>query len=128
MAQTTIHEVELTTQVARLMLEGHSLTDVVEYLRKDHPDLNAQQATEWAFEWFEQSAEIPEKARRGWCLEAYRELYRKMVEVADFSGAAKCVQEIAKLTKPAPRALKPEGWTQQLKSLSASTPKSSAIS
>ena len=124
MAFKRIPETELTAEVVRLMLEGHSLTDVIEYMQKENKGLTGEQAAQWAFTWFEQSADIPEKSRLGWCLEAYRELYRKMVEIGDFNGAVKCVSEIQKLNKSDSKtknnkvAVKQDTWTNQLMALS----------
>jgi hypothetical protein len=124
MASKRISETELTAEVVRLMLEGHSLSDVIEYMQKEEKGLSAEQATAWAYSWFEQSADIPEKSRLGWCLEAYRELYRKMLDIGDFNGAVKCVSEIQKLNKGAVKTknntipAKAEIWTDQLMKLS----------
>ena len=124
MASKRISETELTAEVVRLMLEGHSLSDVIEYKQKENKGLTAEQASEWAFSWFEQSADIPEKSRLGWCLEAYRELYRKMLEIGDYNGAVKCVSEIQKLNKGDIKIksnvvpVKAETWTDQLMKLS----------
>jgi len=124
MASERVSATELTAEVVRLMLEGHSLSDVVEYMQKKNESLTAEEASAWAYSWFEQSADIPEKSRTGWCLEAYRELYRKMLEIGDFNGAIKCVTEIQKLNKteikPKNNTIptKPETWTDQLMKLS----------
>lgn len=124
MASKRISEIEMTAEVVRLMLEGHSLSDVIEYMQKENKGLTAEEATKWAYSWFEQSADIPEKSRLGWCLEAYRELYRKMLDIGDFNGAVKCVTEIQKLnkgdikTKSNMLPAKSETWTDQLMKLS----------
>ena len=125
MASSTIPQTELTQQVVRLMLEGHSLSDVIEYMQSTQKNLTTQQASEWAFAWFEQAADIPEKSRIGWCIEAYRELYRRMVEIGDFNGAVRCVSEISKLSggKPAKTTKSANintdvSWTDQMKKLS----------
>jgi hypothetical protein len=34
---------------------------------------------------------------QGWCFEAYRDLYRRMVEVGDYAGATRAVKQIAEL-------------------------------
>tara|TARA_Y100000310_G_C20521112_1_gene733729 strand:+ start:487 stop:858 length:372 start_codon:yes stop_codon:yes gene_type:complete len=123
MALKAISETELTAEVVRLMLEGHSLSDVIEYMQKGNKQLTSEDATLWAFSWFEQSADIPAKSRLGWCLEAYRELYRKMVEVGDFNGAVKCVTEINKLSKGENKSketvpITAESWESKLMELS----------
>lgn len=123
MASKRISETALTAEVVRLMLAGHSLSDVIEYMQNKQKGISVEQATEWAFSWFEQSADIPEKSRLGWCLEAYRELYRKMLDIGDFNGAVRCVTEIQKLnkgvkTKSNTITANAETWTDQLMKLS----------
>jgi len=42
----------------------------------------------------------------GWCVEAYRDLYRRMVEAADYAGALRAVKLLADLARdhvPSPR-------------------------
>lgn len=31
---------------------------------------------------------------RGWCLEALREMYRRMVDIGDYAGALKAIKEL----------------------------------
>ena len=125
MESNKLPQTELTQQIVRLMLEGHSLIDVIEYIKSQENNLTTEQACEWAFTFFENAADITEKSRIGWCLEAYRELYRKMVEIGDFNGAVRCVSEISKLTgvKQQKRIKsvntnKDEPWVQQMNRLS----------
>lgn len=99
MAQKTVSTVELSAEVSRLLLAGHSLADVTEYLGQEHPKLSTAEVADLANDWFAAAAAIPKETRLGWCLEAHRELYRRMVEIADFAGATRAVIEIAKLSK-----------------------------
>ena len=47
----------------------------------------------------EKSAACSPEILIGWCFEATRELYRRMIEIGDFSGALRAVKQIAELTK-----------------------------
>ena len=40
---------------------------------------------------------------RGWCFEAYRELYRKMVDVGDYKGAIAAIKELSREAAKQPR-------------------------
>ena len=46
---------------------------------------------------FVKVARMPAEVRRGWCIEAMRDLYRRLVETGDYSGAIKAVKEMANL-------------------------------
>jgi fructose-specific component phosphotransferase system IIB-like protein len=45
---------------------------------------------------FRATADADTTVIRGWCLEAYRELYRRMVAIGDFAGALRAVQSLLK--------------------------------
>lgn len=85
--------------VAGFMVEGNSAADIIEYLR------GQKMTTEEAALIFEQAisglvraATLPKAVRKGWCLEALRDLYRKLVASGDYAGALGAVKEIAKLS------------------------------
>jgi hypothetical protein len=45
------------------------------------------------------AAKLPRAVRRGWCLEALRNLYNKLLETGDYAGAIRAVKEIATLSR-----------------------------
>jgi len=89
---------DITQTVFDFIVSGHSHTHIVEYLKSvGEDDASSKEIIAQAFEKLLDSAELPESARRGWCLEAYRLLYQKLVATGDYSGALKAVKEIANL-------------------------------
>ena len=42
-------------------------------------------------------SEINIEMRTAWCFEAYRDIYKKLIETGDYNGAIKAVKEIASL-------------------------------
>ncbi len=76
------------------MLEGIRARDIVEALQVEFPKCDPQKAIEAALDHFELTAAADTDTLRGWCLEAYRELYRRMVAIADFPAAARVVDKM----------------------------------
>ncbi len=104
-----IEPVNPVENVFNFLIEGHGNANIIEYLEtREVTTAQAKSILEEALTKFVKSAALPKSLRRGWCLEAYRELYRKLVETGDYSGALKAVNDIAKLSdllssnKPSP--------------------------
>jgi hypothetical protein len=86
-------------QVAHFLIEGNSNADILEYLEAQQMTAEAARTClQDALAKFVKIARLPSEVRRGWCLEAYRDLYRKMVSTGDYTGALRAVQELAKLS------------------------------
>jgi len=104
------------TQTVKMLLDGHSETDIREYLLEYGKPQKPKLIIRAALDNFKTIAAAPKATRLGFCQEAARELYRRMVEVGDYAGALRAIQELAKLTdayaaakatkaaKPAPKA------------------------
>lgn len=85
--------------VSGFLVEGHSNADIIEYLHGQ--SMTAEDVAlvfEQALSNFVKSANLPKTVRRGWCLEALRDLYQKLVATGDYVGAIRAVREIAKLS------------------------------
>jgi hypothetical protein len=80
------------------MLEGHSKADIIEAIPELFPGIDAGQLIGEAVDSFAIVSQEPSASLLGWCLEASRVLYRKCVEVGDFTGALQCVKEVHRLT------------------------------
>jgi hypothetical protein len=61
-----------------------------------YPDENPDELVRAAIAQFETTARADVNVIRGWCLEAYRELYRRMIEIGDYPGALRAVKELLK--------------------------------
>lgn len=85
--------------VAKLLVAGNSVADIKDFITSN--DLGASEADELIdaglFE-IEKCLAIPAPARRAWCVEALREVYRRLIETGDYNGAIKAVVEISKIT------------------------------
>lgn len=85
--------------VTGFLVEGHSNVDIMEYL--DKQSFTAEDIAlvfEQVLANFVKAANLPRSVRRGWCLEALRDLYQKLVSTGDYVGAIRAVREIAKLS------------------------------
>lgn len=71
--------------------------DIVEALHEKHADDDASEAIACAMSHFEKVADSDMSVVRGWCLEALRETYRKMIETGDYAGATRTIKELYKI-------------------------------
>lgn len=84
--------------VAGLMIQGHATAHIIAQLEAyGLPGDEITIIVEQALAKLVKSAKMPATVRRGWCLEALRELYRAMMAAGDYSGALGALKEIAKL-------------------------------
>lgn len=96
-----------TGQLARLpdpkahviawLLDGHRDEDIKEALATKFPEVNAVAVLAEVVQHFQEAATCDKTVLLGWALEAYRDLYRRMIAIGDFAGAMKAVKELAGL-------------------------------
>ena len=85
--------------VVRFLLDGAGGRDIAEFLQNG--GLSAAAAADVidaAFEHMVDAANIDPEARRGWCIEAMRDIYRRLVESGDYTGAIRAIKEISILS------------------------------
>jgi len=93
--QTTIAiQTEPLEQTILWLLEGVRLADIKTALAKAYPSTDADTLIQAVAGEFEKSADADGLVLLGWCLEAYRELYRRSVEIGDFPAAMRAVKEL----------------------------------
>jgi hypothetical protein len=80
--------------VVQWLVSGASETDVLEALRVKYPGGDARETMAAVRAHFAAEGNPDSDALRGWVLIAYRELYRRMLEVGDFDGARKVLKNI----------------------------------
>jgi hypothetical protein len=76
------------------MLEGNRAEDIVQAIRTTYAEENPEQLINAAGDHFATVGEADTSVIRGWCLEAYREMYRRMVDIGDYAGALKAIKEL----------------------------------
>lgn len=83
------------------ILEGHRDADIKESLAEAYPKEDAGKLIADTLKYLAIVSRSDTTVLRGWCLEAYRELYRKMVDVGDYAGAIRAVKELHKIAQAA---------------------------
>jgi hypothetical protein len=78
------------------MLEGNRTADIIEAANGKFPDENPKKLIQAATDHFQTIALADTAVIKGWCFEAYRELYRRMVDVGDYKGAIAAIKELRK--------------------------------
>ena len=78
------------------LIEGNRIEDVKEALAAKFPTANIETVIAAAGDHFETVAYSDESVIVGWALESCRELYRRMVDCGDYSGALKALSEMLK--------------------------------
>jgi hypothetical protein len=79
------------------LLQGAALSDILEQTAIDWPGVNVVPYIDHVFEGFATTARQRPEIVIGWCLEASRDLFRKMVDAADYAGGLAAIKEIAKI-------------------------------
>lgn len=85
-------------QVYEWLIEGHTSADIREAGKEKYPGENIDNLIVLALDSFAKAASADTTVIRGWCLESYRHLYKKMVEIGDYNGAIRAVKEITRMT------------------------------
>ncbi len=78
------------------LLEGNRTPDIVEAIKENHPGDDPEKTIKAALAHFAEVGEADTTIIKGWCFEAYRELYRRMVDVGDYKGAIAAIKELRK--------------------------------
>lgn len=84
--------------IYEMILHGHSRANIDQFCRADL-DMESEPLILAAMTLFENEAKTSFDVQMGWCLESLKELYRKSMDVGEFSAAAKCVREVAELAR-----------------------------
>jgi len=85
--------------VLRWLTEGHDEQNIREALRTLHPEADHDAAIGEAIAELKADGNIDPQLLRGWALRAYRDLYRRCLEIGDFDGGRKVMKEITLLAR-----------------------------
>jgi hypothetical protein len=84
--------------VLQWLITGASEHDVLEALHAKYPNADTRKTMAAVREHLAAEGNPDTDALRGWVLAAYRELYRRMLEVGDFDGARKTLKNITEVS------------------------------
>lgn len=90
-------EIAPIDEVIGWITEGNRDCDIREAIRAKWPNTNPDELQLAAAEHFRRTAHCEAEILVGFAIEAYRDLYRRMVKIGDFAGAAKAIKEITNL-------------------------------
>lgn len=88
---------KLMSDVIRLVAGGGYVPEIKAWLTKHHPQVDHEEVFAKVSEHFNQVASGSEDELVGFCIEATKTLYRKMLSDDDSPGALKAVQHLSKL-------------------------------
>ena len=86
-------------QVFKWILTGATEHDIAEAIATSWPKAEAQPLIVAAVEKLRAAGQVDQQCVLGWCFEATRDLYRRMVEIGDFPGALRAVKQLSELVK-----------------------------
>ncbi len=81
-------------QVFRWIIEGQTEHDIRQAIAETWPLHEATPLIIAAIDQLQKSGRFEADVVRGWCFEAYRELFRKTLEIGDFAAALRAVKLI----------------------------------
>jgi hypothetical protein len=85
--------------VRHLLVLGVDATVIRSILKKKHPRANIDKLFTAAAEYFRTVGNADPLVVRGWALDAYRDLYFRMVQAEDFASAAKVIEKLEQLAR-----------------------------
>lgn len=91
-----------TNQVLKWILSGATEHDISEAIKASWPDAAARPLLVAAIEQLRDSADFDPQTVLGFCFEATRELYRRMIDIGDFAGALRAVKQLTEIAGKRP--------------------------
>ena len=91
-------------QVKKWILEGHAEHDIAEAGGAAWPKQKIEPLIVAAIEQIRVAGNFDPSLVRGWCFEAYRDLYRRLLEIGDYVGALRALNQILKMAQNTPDA------------------------
>ena len=97
--------VALTSQAARAnqvlhwILEGATEYDILEAMQQAWPDGSHASILLGAIEKIRESSRLDPTTVRGFCVEATRDLFRRINEIGDFPGALRAIRQLRELAQ-----------------------------
>ena len=89
-------------QTIKWLLSGATHFDILEAIRSSYPGDDPAKLILDAMRLFEQAEFADARIVHGWCFEATKDLYRRMVEIGDYPGALKAVKQLSEMVNDLP--------------------------
>lgn len=83
--------------VYKWLKNGEDKADILDALKEEHPNCDVRAVVLNAMVSIGSATMEPQEFVTGWCIEAAKILYAKMLKTGDFSGALSAVKEVARL-------------------------------
>ena len=88
--------------VLKQIIRGDGPNDVYAAIAKKYPKDNAQDLVNGVMAKLRDAADFDQDIVIGWCFEATREVYRKMIAARDYTGALRAIKQVAEIAKHVP--------------------------
>lgn len=95
--QSLAKSVDPLEQVIRWIVEGESDGDILASIVEAYPTQDPRQLYEAAIDRIEKASTVEANVVYGWILMARKELFRRMLEVGDYTGALRATDRIESL-------------------------------
>jgi hypothetical protein len=95
--RTSEQDPDQVNQVLKWILSGASERDVTEAVTNCYQTTDPQPLILAALHELRQAADADPQTIRGFCIEAVRDLYRRMLEIGDFTGALRAVKQLSEM-------------------------------
>lgn len=83
-----------TEQVIQWMIDGNSGANIMEAIAVTLPGHTAKDLLTRAGQHFEAISTADGTLLEGWCLEATRDLYRRLIDIGDYPNALRAVKQM----------------------------------
>lgn len=85
-------------QILQWVIDGNDEHDVREAISEKFPGMDADAALAEIVGHLSAAGQASGDVVRGYCIEAYRKLYHRMVGIGDFANAARVIKELSKFS------------------------------
>ena len=89
----------MVNQAVEWILGGQTEADIREAIAENFPAAIANDLIMGAMEQFEKSAHFARDVTIGFCFQATRDLYRRMVEIADYPAALRAIKQLLEMAE-----------------------------
>lgn len=90
---------EITALIVGFIIDGNTEADIREYVSSKYPNIDIEEEWEEAVGNLRDAHKRMTPHNRAFVIEGLREMYRRLVEIGDYAGAAKVLVDLNKATR-----------------------------